>query len=302
MDGGAQVNLIGNCQCLVLAQIISIMTGVDARALKKAEFLPILKDRVRTGTWLVQTSHVNPLQALCGDLPGIIKIPTVFFSGFHPDYIYVSGLSSPTGNPISAIVAAGFLAGLSVDETLSLFRHEVFERLGYYDYWQPAVAALRDDVAACGLDLDVDDSVERWREHGSFVHAPNHPKLRMMITLAEAIIRRLGLPVTNPHPSMTDPLAHLLVWPIYPEIADHLGTSGSYTFIHRRINLDLRGYVEGFFRINSNVDRSQISSKRLSLPQYRNIGDFTLGSVRFDSGELATFSKVVCDEELLDPE
>ncbi len=84
----------------------------------------------------------------------IISIPSIHFGGFHPDVVYFASTRSPSkplffrNNPtISALALWGHLHRLSANDTAALYREEVFEALGYMDFFDVCCHAILDNFA-----------------------------------------------------------------------------------------------------------------------------------------------------------
>ena len=187
-----------------------------------------------------------------------MPVPTIVFPAFHPDIVYIAhtgrNFGSPMGDYHSALIVYGFARGFSVDEIVSLFRAEVFAKVGYLDGWFGA----RDGLLAMsrGHGLDLDRLFAGWMRRGCFMHTINHPKLFVMEDLAREALLRAGLPArpARCEDLLPDPLSGS-VWPVYPEIAARYGVPGGTTFkpplggstflVDAARCLELRAMVEG---------------------------------------------------------
>jgi hypothetical protein len=253
-------------------------------------------------------------------------VPTLFFSAFQPDFAYVHHSVSPLGNPTSAIVAFGIKHGFSVDETIGLFRGEVFEALGYLDAWNSAARVLIDDGDRCGVDLR--GVIDSWSTMECPFYTPNHPKLAVLADMARAIALALSMPLAfaRPEAMLPDRLSSNVWWPVYPEIGARLGIRGSYDFkkntksdplIRGENLLDLRSFIEGCYKINAGVDPAAIRCERFEGGAFdvlfdlrragrsRPIGSTTRprpDAITSSPTDTARARAVICDEELLDPE
>ena len=188
----------------------------------------------------------------------IVPVPTIVFPAFHPDIVYIAHkgrqYGSPMGDYHSALSVYGVAQGFSADEIVSLFRAEVFSRIGYLDDWFGARDSLLRSARAHGCDLD--RLFAGWMRRGCFMHTVNHPKLFVMEDLARMALARAGIPARSARCEdvLPDPLSNS-VWPVYPEIAARYGVPGSTTFKPPRGGfdfladtvrcLDLRAMVEG---------------------------------------------------------
>ena len=206
-----------------LADLIAKADGYDA--VFTSIYLPPFKDG---GT-------ITALRAR----PNVRVIPTIVFPAYHPDLIHVGvqdhatlrGLvSGPMGHSHSAVVLYAYLAGFSEAEALRLFAEPTFERLGYYDFWNESVVALRNLGQEAGYDLDA--SLNRWSRRGCFMHSINHTKLFVVADLARGLLTKAKIPFEDCdlEAFLPDDLAELGSWPVYPEIAQHFGVAGSALF------------------------------------------------------------------------
>jgi hypothetical protein len=157
--------------------------------------------------------------------------PKFTFSGFHPDMIRLTnGTASATGRLHSSIAMYSWTRGLSIDQTLDLFREEVFEALGFFEYWGAGVRFLVKAGDAANLPLD--RLIAKWTAQGVWMHTDNHPKLLVMADLGRALLTREGIPfLPDVEQSMDDELEDEPVWHVYPEIAKRLGCEGAYQWV-----------------------------------------------------------------------
>ena len=198
----------------------------------------------------------------------VVPVPTIVFPAFHPDIVYIghkAGLfGSPMGDYHSALIVYGFARGYSVDEIVSLFRAEVFSRVGYLDGWFASRDALLAMSHTHGCNLD--RLFAGWMRRGCFMHTINHPKLFVLADLARDALRRAEIPARTAacEDYLPDPLSGS-VWPVYPEIAARLGVIGSSTFkpplgglnflVDAGRCIDLRAMVEGSLAIYAHTPK-----------------------------------------------
>lgn len=249
---GPKIAVIGNCQARGVAQAMRLLAPSSP-----VRFIPMASLKRDHGhiDSLARTlsgfDHVfgqlfphglipgGDVVALGQREPRLTVFPTVVFPAFHPDMVYVGDLAdlatqklvpSPMGQYHSAIALAAFRAGLNPSETVSLFREDVFARLGYLDAWDACVRELLASAASVGFKLDRE--VTRWARRGSFMHVINHPKGFVIGDIARRLLSESGL---KPEPVelddyLGDELARDVVWPVYPPVADVYGLMGSYLF------------------------------------------------------------------------
>lgn len=163
-----------------------------------------------------------------------VVFPAIYFTAYHPDFVYVRSsvgwLKSPIASANSAIITAAWMRGYSVAETAGLFREDTFRELGYFDHWDISESSLLHRADALGMDLR--GELADWRRTGCFLHCPNHPKTTPLAGLARSILGLLKIQpkVKYPEGLVSDQLANNLIWPVYPEIAASYGLRGEYIF------------------------------------------------------------------------
>jgi hypothetical protein len=165
----------------------------------------------------------------------VVRYPRIVFAGFQPDCVYAwgrdgsGGVYSPFGYH-SAIAVEAFRRGYSVEQTLGLYNENVFEALGYFDYYWPSIRALEHECKQAGLPADV--FPRKWLGL-PFMYSINHPRMEIAWDLADHLLRkaRLELPRIDRERGQHDSFFLGPIWPIYPEIARKLGVPGSYTFM-----------------------------------------------------------------------
>lgn len=164
--------------------------------------------------------------------PNLTKIPSIYFSAYHPDCVYAVGGNGPLKGPLDAyhslIVIAAYRRGLSQKEAVSLFRGDFYERCGYMDYWEPQRDRLISNFASHGFNIE--HEVRRWGRQQSFMHTIDHPKIHCLYDVARVIMRSMGVPCVEANIIPHDNLKAGSAWAVYPEIGEHLGVEGSYRF------------------------------------------------------------------------
>nr|WP_255488893.1 GSCFA domain-containing protein [Brevundimonas sp. SPF441] len=289
------ISVFGNCQANGVADCLAAM-------LPTARILPGFARDIREGVVdldkilsssdavvTLTSMHarvMSALKALGRDAIPVVSLPTIYYTGFHPDFIHATvdgqGVKSPVGSGNSAIALAAWRAGLTVEQTLSLFRRETFEYLGYFDYDRRAQEGFLAQALALGFDFSED--VQRWRASGCFVHTPNHPKLSVLASLARAALKRLGIAPAfqNVEHLVPDIFSTNVSWPVYPEISDNLGVLGEYVFKpaagSRKLAaplkvFDLRGFVEGSFENYKLLEPKKIESARFDDLRYGSLAE-----------------------------
>ena len=261
----ARFLVIGNCQTDSVANCLRVLHPkgyVEGHNLWNLQLDFQNEDRLLTH---LRTFDFVILQEFGGDNLGVLDsnvlraafantltIPGVVFSAFHPDIVYAQPknpalyshrfIRSAIGEYQSALVVYGFLRGLSVDETIGMFRADVYEAVGYLNMWDESQAFLLNAFKTYGWQAD--EYFLRWARSGIFMYTNNHPKLAVVSDIARMILKRCELrfeahPIEN---FLIDPLRNGPIWPVYPAVAGAYGLTGSMHF--KRVE---SGQVEQLF-------------------------------------------------------
>lgn len=174
-------------------------------------------------------------------LTRLCALPNVSFAGFHPDICYVGQDAAPGGREMtvagqhyhSVICFAAYQRGLDAAQTQALFSRPFMERCGYLDAYAGARAALSAIFEAHGLDMSM--HFARWCRQGPFMHTVNHPRIDVLRDILGACLRRDGLldgktAAQVEGAGVYDNLMRGPIFPIYPDIAQRYGVTGSYAF------------------------------------------------------------------------
>lgn len=265
---GPRIAVVGNCQSFGVAyamQLLDPSASVDRFAVHIKALADVERLAKTLSSYDYVFAHEFPSGLLRrGDsddlrrlVPHATFFPCLWFPAYHPDQIYLvdetrggAGAFGPLGPYHSALAAFAFRKGLSLDEANALFNANVFDELGYFDAWSPAVAALVDTAAKFSLDLR--DDVIRWSRRGVFMWSNAHPKSFVLYDLAKTLLARAGIAVREIDWDYyaIDDLGRSEVYPVYPPIAERFGHPGSYTF------------KRGNYHLSSSV------GDNLTLPQF----------------------------------
>jgi hypothetical protein len=195
-----------------------------------------------------------------------VALPGIGFRGFHPDQTYVRragrALGGPTGHYHSRIAVAGFLAGLSVAETVDLYNRLVFARLGYLDTAAPEFVLLTERFAEYGHDAT--GMVARLRGR-CFMHSVNHPKPVALIELALLACRALDrAPLALGEDSVPDELKSHPAHPVFADIAAAAGVApegafrGAAPHGQEARPISVADFVAGSFAAYEDMDRAAL--------------------------------------------
>lgn len=160
-------------------------------------------------------------------------LPQLTFNAFHPDIctLQKDGVwwQGPLSYTHSVIAFAAYRSGLDPTKTASLYCAEVYEELGYFRRWDVA----RDQMLATFRDAgyDLAPAFVQWtRGPQAFMYTHNHPRIAVVRDLAHAVLARAGITPEYAEALPVDNLANSAIYPVYPEIAAHLGVTGGLLF------------------------------------------------------------------------
>lgn len=290
---GPRIAVVGNCQAFGIAYAMKVM---DPSATVH-HYAAIGRARVADMGLLVKTldtydyvfSHdflhghlrgPGDSQELRARLPKVNRLPAVTYAAFHPDLVYLTDASNPSGGFIigplgpyhSAIGVFGFRAGLSLDETRAMFNENVFTTLGYLDMWNEAARGFLDMAKnECGVDLSTD--LMNWSRRGVFMYSLVHPMSFVLFDIAKRMWEKVGLtpPATNFGYYQIYDLARAEIFPVYPPIAKLFGVQGGYLFKlqnHHLANdvgdfLNLPQYLSACYRTYEKAGAANLGNPRV---------------------------------------
>ena len=288
---GPSIAVLGNCQARGLAQAMRLLAPkspvryLAMGSLKRDHghidgLIRVLEAHDHVFSQVFPTGLIpgGDVATVRAREPRLKLFPAIVFSAFHPDMVYAGQASdlaalklapSPMGQYHSAIALCAHRLGLDADRTRSLFREDVFARLGYLDHWEPAVRELVGSAAGTGFGLERELTL--WARRGAFMHVMNHPKAFVVGDIARRLLAESGF---SPEPVaiedyLGDELAQDVIWPIYPPIAEHFGLTGSYLFkmkprgdVFPRL-YDLAGFIAASFSIYDGMPAADLACQRV---------------------------------------
>lgn len=294
MREGGTIVALGNCQVKGVAVCAGAILGwsVDYFHPSRLKSEPAAFDLALGTASIVlagqggQSAQANAGLVRAGSASRVLAVPRLFFSGFHPDAVYPATQSAerrnPLGNVNSAILLAAWREGLTATEAIGLFRGEVYAELGYFDVFPQASRILIDECANAGYDAG--DLLNRWRANGVFMHQPLHPMAHVMSDIAHLMLVGAGMASTDRvTPTVDDELARNAIWPVYPEIARHLGIVGDYIFSPKNLRqldhpdlapMNLENFVVRSYEVFEATPPELRGFARLSDERLANIGRF----------------------------
>ena len=175
---------------------------------------------------LAEAAELEKLRAKSG----IIKIPEIWFSAFHPDMAYARNastgeLTKPHYN--SAIAIWAYRHAIDAEDAAKLFSDRSYRELGYFERWNASVAQLEQRFKP--TDVDFPQFFLGVKRDGLFMHSLNHPMPPVLCRLAAQIAMQLGADasVLERRVPINDGLL-ATIWPVYPAIGERLALIGSY--------------------------------------------------------------------------
>ena len=194
----------------------------------------------------------------------VSQVPLTAFEAYHPDlcYIFADGqvLRGPMFDYHSKIITAAYRRGVPESAVKALFQAANYERFGYFGIWNACKAQYLGSYAELGLDLSA--QFPGWSREGAFMHSVNHPSIRVVADIARALLAQDGIEAAHTGFLPHDNLKNAPVWPVYPELAEALGVSGSMLFkVHNEYRfLELDEFIAGSYAVLSQypVDKIQV--------------------------------------------
>ncbi len=175
-----------------------------------------------------------------------LDIPHLRFSAFHPDLFYAFRAPGVLIHPHynSGIVIWAYRNRLDPADARRLFHKNTFAALGYFARWESSVELLQRRFEHYRLDFG--RFFLKVKRTGVFMHAVNHPTAATVVAFAKSIAIALGATerVWDQAIEITDRLADVYRWPVYPEIGHHYSLPGSYDWTIDGRHYGLDGFIE----------------------------------------------------------
>jgi chloramphenicol O-acetyltransferase type B len=279
--------IISNCQVQPLKHGLAAVCAdtdfdivpvhVVAKGDRVREFKKILKDKAKyAGVLAINLSEeFGPFstQDIAGSFHPVpvFSISNLYFSGLQPDATYIGGLSQRAPGPIgdyhSQLALLGYLLGLGVPQTVSLYCDIMYRYLGYYDAFQTSLDEMRSRDAH--TDIPIGDLLESCVRQGVCFLSQNHPTSlllapyinRISAYLAErGIVDKIGDIQAG---ELVNYLAYSSVFPVFPEIAARHDMPYAGNYIFRSVTeydvpgrvMDLERFVSGEFEAFRQADQ-----------------------------------------------
>jgi hypothetical protein len=275
-NGGSDRRIIvtGNCAMpgLVAAlRLIFPRDSIQHHRIWEEDNASIAASLTDADIWIAHPVHDNKeLLERSGTRAKQVVCPPLLFGGFHPDMVYAwrndgsffQGLSPYH----SAIALWAWRRGLDVPDAVGLFKPEIFRRLGYYEAYRGEVDALRAGFMTSSLDFSW--FWLRVKRMGVFMHTLNHPRVEPIVLVAKLIAVELGMSsevLQQPlERYVQDELLPIAVWPVYPDLAAHLGIPGSYLFSFGPLTFSLEEFLETQWAAYGDADPDGVRCPRIT--------------------------------------
>lgn len=289
-----KILLIGNCQSVEIARLIKAMSDSNVTVSSIQTTFEItqklfsgeydISSKIAESDLILVHSEQNVHELIYNKYPKArFKtriIPTISFTAFHPDLCHITTskpgvvLQGPLSDYQSAIIFYAWSHGYSITETMNLFCEEIFNKLGYFDYYTSSVNFLT--AHGKNVNFPLDNLLESWTKHGCWLHTSLHPKLFVLADLTRAIFHKEGLTVlANVEEYIHDHFGFdMPVWPVYPEIAQKLGIEGNYQFKSTEVVLNLEEFIQASFQIYSQYKQDDLVCVTIASSRFLELDAF----------------------------
>ncbi|MBI1868494.1 MAG: hypothetical protein HYS06_09420 [Methylocystis sp.] len=246
---GPRIAVVGNCQSFGVAYAMKLLdpsASVDqySAIAKSRANIALLAKTLATYDYVFSQefppSYVRGggSAELCALLGKTTLFPAVAFAAFHPDLVFLldatrnyAATFGPIGPYHSALAAFAFRKGLSLQEANALFNRNVYEALGYFNFWNAAADELL-ETSKRRFGMDLSAELVNWARRGVFMYSVLHPKPFVLFDIARKLFAqaKLRVPDVDFDFYAIDDLARGYMFPVYPAIGEHFGRRGGYMF------------------------------------------------------------------------
>lgn len=200
----------------------------------------------------------------------VIRFPALFFSGFHPDMVYIDKLSHTSSislNYTSAISVWSYINNISIKDAVKLYKYDVFDKLGYLSRYNKSMLFLKKQLELIGFDYKKFISIIKPNE--VFMYTINHPNIKMLIQLAKMIAIKMGMKesIYEEQLNIPDDL-YTEVWPVYPEIGNSLSVP-YYYYTWKTGDTIITGLTDFLTGSYDNYQKSGITSENVRFCSLR---------------------------------
>lgn len=270
-----KIGVISNCQGPELARWIALATPASTVGVEVMDYAferreAFLRTFEACDWILVAPFHSDRFRGLSAleleaDLPArVLTIPSINFSGLQPDIVQLGSSGARLPSLIgshSSLVVSGYLQGLDVESTLSLFRPEGFRDFGLFDQWALSEAELRERDRPCDVKI-AGHLMDLCRKRPAML-TENHPDSTVYLALVRSIAGIVGLSFIEPPCAML-PTSHALstAWPVYDAVAEYHRLPYRTTQLYSTLDevLSRKQFVERSFELYDSFDRATLAA------------------------------------------
>jgi hypothetical protein len=267
-----RIAVIGNCQAPGVAEVLSRaipdaqVEGGTIASMRSGQEIEAFASRLGefdlVFTQPMEHDFLGPLRSSeLQKTNTVVPFPAMGFGGYHPDFIgTASETRSAAAGYHSAIVAAAYVNGMEQRDARALLNPFTFAKLGYFREFARAKAFLL--KRASGMEYDLEADFDEWASAGPFMHTPNHPTIRVLISVALKAAAKAGLKAdADAAREARDRLASSVILPIYPAVAKRLGAEGGYSFLlpeagSQREEISINQYISRTYEIYQTLPRA----------------------------------------------
>jgi hypothetical protein len=196
----------------------------------------------------------------------VIRIPQIYFDAYHPDLTYIIGKSGIVESPLvhyhSKIIFGSFLNRVNIRSVKGYFQKDAYRELGYLNYWDKSIKRMKKDFLQS--DLDYYDFINNIDMNRVFMHSVNHPATGVLSAIAALVCKKIGLKQKYDPKALTNILKDEIfeygpVWPVYPDIANHFGQSGTFLFRAQGGKIyELDEFIQLEYETFNNLEKSEL--------------------------------------------
>ena len=205
----------------------------------------------------------------------IIRIPQIYFDAYHPDLTYIITKNGIVESPLvhyhSKIIFGCYLNNIKIGSVKEYFQKEVFKKLGYLNYWDHSIKRMKTDFLQG--DLDYYDFINSIDMNRVFMHSVNHPAIGVLAAIAALVCKKIGLKYKYDPKALTyiakdEIYEYGPVWPIYPDIANNFGQSGTFLFRAQGGKIyDLDEFIQLEYEIFQKLNKDDLNEPNFYFSQ-----------------------------------
>jgi hypothetical protein len=151
------------------------------------------------------------------------------------------------------------------------FQKDIYEKLGYLNYWEQSIERMKTDFIQS--DLDYYEFVNEIDMNRVFMHSVNHPTIGVLSAIAALVCKKIGLKQKYDSQALTCVMKDEIfesgpVWPIYPDIANNFGQSGTFLFRAQGGKIyELDEFIQLEYEIFKNLKKNELNEPNFYFSQ-----------------------------------